>query len=249
MTPDAADALRGAGRPGDSNTPTLTAAGVVGDYPFRAAAGTFVSSCQEMDIDFGEGIVSKGGLLSVFDFNQQSGTVEVDTTIYTGDYTCVPADTETLAKYNTHYNVKYGAPSGSKFNRGGHLVEFNALPGKNLFQFDYPANFTGTQAFFGQLNQQCKCGHPWTPNATRTVDQKRDCSTRDKALTSDFSDICNVILGNTYYTTILWRDSEHFWLAEGAYDQVKGYMANITRTDPNFFLPESSCGNKMFIHF
>ena len=168
------------------------------------------------DIDFGEGIVSKGGLLSVFDFNQQSGTVEVDTTIYTGDYTCVPADTETLAKYNTHYNVKYGAPSGSKFNRGGHLVEFNALPGKNLFQFDYPANFTGTQAFFGQLNQQCKCGHPWTPNATRTVDQKRDCSTRDKALTSDFSDICNVILGNTYYTTILWRDSEHFWLAEGA---------------------------------
>jgi len=258
FSPDAADqalhmALRGdATSVGDSKTPTLTTSGMVGDFPFRAASGTFVSSCTEMDIDFGQGIVSKGGLMSVLDFNQQSSTLEVDTTIYVGDYTCVPADTETLAKYNTHWNVKYGAPSGSKFNRGGHLVQFDAINGKNLFQFDYPKNFTGVQSIFNDLNQQCQCsggsGGRWTPKATRTIDQRKDCSSKDKAATLDTNDLCNLVLGNSYYTTILWRDSEHFWFADGAYDQVKGYMANVTRTDPYFYLPETknqnpqSCG-------
>merc|ERR1711907_777048 len=110
----------------------------------------------------------------------------------TGDYSCTPSDTSTLAKYNTHWNVKYGAPSASKFNRGGHLVEFQAINGQNLFQFDYPTNFSGANSFFQQLNRQCACGGKWNPKGTRSINQHTDCSSRDKAETDKTQDICNI---------------------------------------------------------
>jgi hypothetical protein len=157
-------------------------------------------------------------------------------------------DSETLMKSTSKYSVEYDGPSSLPQNRGAHLITFKYQTG--TFQFNYP-NTTNMQSFFTELNKECSCGGRWNPKSVRTI-TRGQCPSSQVPTSSNATDVCNVITGQPFYTSMLWHDPEHFMIADGDYNQAIGWASLVDKKNVFYFLPEShnqnpaNCGYTLY---
>lgn len=209
---------------------------VLKDQPWHMLTGTFVSPCIPLDLEFDAYHVQKGSMIHTAEYGT-NGQVQNDVTIYVQDYECKPNASETLAKFEYTSKVTYSGTSRAPSNRGGTLVEYEIQQG--TYQFNFPKSIDNpSQQFFADLNDECSCGHNWTPNSKRTINPKQDCHERDHVKESNNTgDLCNFVVGNTQYLTLKWLDGNHVVSSLEEWDSREGWTAPFNMTYVWSYLP------------